>query len=242
MLPFVADISTYFLTISFGVTLSVLWFIRLAEDRHLARVVAIDISLAVLIGGFLGARLMHIFYEDPAIYKAEPILVLQVWNGGFVFLGGVIGAFLSTAVMCRIKGEPFWFWADVATLPISLSYMIGRLGCFLNGCCYGKPAEVPWAIAMNGADRHPTQLYTSAWELFVFTMLFFARSKMRVSGYLFNSWIIAHSAGRIIIEAFRDDARGDLIFGVSISTAISVILIVWALGNLVASRLHYKSS
>ncbi len=236
------DISTYFLIISIGVTVSVMWFIRLAEQRHLARVVAIDISLAVLIGGFVGARLMHILYEEPAIYRANPLLILEIWNGGFVFLGGLIGAFFTTAILCRIKGEPFWFWADVATLPVSLSYMIGRMGCLLNGCCYGQPAEVPWAITINGAARHPTQLYASLWELFIFAMLYLAQSRIKISGYLFNSWLIAHSLGRLVMEAFRDDPRGGLVLGVSVSTAISLALITWAVANIVASRLQSTSS
>lgn len=235
-----ADVSTYFLTISLGVTASVLWFIRLAETRHLARVVAIDISLAVLIGGFIGARLLHVLWEEPVLYRENPLQILEIWNGGFVFYGGLIGAFAATAWLCRLKGEPFWFWADVATLPISLSYMIGRVGCLLNGCCYGKLAEVPWTIEVNGAHRHPTQLYASGWELLVFITLWWAQPRLKVSGYLFNLWLALHAIGRIVMEAFRDDPRGDLLLGVSISTAVSVALIFWALGNIIASRLHHS--
>ncbi len=232
------EISTYFLIISLGVTISVLWFIKLAEQKHLARVTAIDIALGVLIGGFIGARLMHIFYEEPQIYRENPALVLQIWNGGFVFLGGFIGAFITTVVMCRFKGEPFWFWADVATLPLSLSYMIGRLGCFLNGCCYGRPAEVPWAVTLDGSSRHPTQLYASAWELLIFVVLLFAQKRLKVSGYLFNTWVILHSLGRLVMEVFRDDPRGAPLLTLSVSTVLSLVLIVWATGNIVASRLQ----
>lgn len=232
------EISTYFLTISLGVTVSVLWFIKLAERQHLARVAAIDIALAVLIGGFLGARLMHVFYEEPSIYRTNPWLVFHIWNGGFVFLGGFIGAFIATLGVCRFKGEPFWFWADVATLPLSLSYMIGRLGCFLNGCCYGRPAEVPWAVATQGVSRHPTQLYASAWEMLIFGLLLLARDRFKVSGFLFNTWVILHSIGRLIMEVFRDDPRGAPVLGMSVSTVLSLVLILWAMGNIVASRLQ----
>lgn len=229
-------ISTYFLVISLAVTIAVLWFIRLAEQNHLARVVAIDLSLVVLIGGFIGARLLHVFYEEPQIYKANPLLVLEVWNGGFVFFGGLVGAFIAAVSFCKIKHEPFWFWADVATLPISLSYMLGRLGCFFNGCCYGQPADVPWAVTLEGTHRHPTQLYASGWELLLFVMLYFAKGHFKVSGYLFNTWLIVHCLGRIVMESFRDDPRGHLLFGVSVSTVIAVALIFWALANIVGSR------
>lgn len=232
------ELSTYFLLISLGTTLSVIWFIRRAQSRKLDRVTSIDLALTVLLGGFIGARLLHVFFEQPEFYRANPLLIAQVWNGGFVYLGGVIGALIASVGFCKFRREPFWFWADTAAPPIALGYAIGRLACFLNGCCYGLPAEVPWAVSMHGVLRHPTQLYATLWEVGVLAVLLVLQSRFKTSGLLFNTWLLLHGLGRIIMEVFRDDPRGGLILGVSLGTAMSVVLMTWALFNIVASRLH----
>jgi phosphatidylglycerol:prolipoprotein diacylglycerol transferase len=202
------------------------------------RVTAIDLALAVLIGGFLGARLLHIFFEEFELYRLNPMAVLYIWNGGFVYLGGVVGALVASVLFCKVKNEPFWFWADIATLPIAFGYGLGRIACFLNGCCYGRPAEVPWAAVLHGAQRHPTQIYASLWEFAVVALLWLNEKKFKTSGMLFNVWLLLHGAGRIFMEVFRDDPRGSLILGVSLGTAMSTVLMTWALFNIVASRLH----
>ena len=119
---FIVPISTYFLLISIACTISTVWFVKRAVKRNLNRVIAIDLTLAVLIGGIVGARLLHVFFEEPQFYKDHPLAILEVWNGGFIFLGGVIGAWISAAFFCALKSEPFWFWADIAVLPISFFY------------------------------------------------------------------------------------------------------------------------
>lgn len=237
-LPGGSALSTYFLVISLAVTVCVLWFIRRAESKNLARVTAIDLALAVLVGGFIGARALHIIYEDWDIYAADPLAVFKVWNGGFVYLGGLVGAMIATVLVCRFKQEPFWFWADIATPPIALGYTFGRVACFLNGCCYGKISAVPWAIMISGGPRHPTQLYASLWDGILTLLLLKFEPKVKTSGVLFNSWLAGHCVGRIIMELFRADPRGSLVLGYSLGTAMSVILLSFALTNLVAAWLH----
>jgi len=233
------NVSTYFLIISLAATGCVLWFIRRAEAQHMSRVMAIDLALVTMAGGFLGARLLHVFWEEREFYTLNPIAVAHVWNGGFVFLGGVIGAFIASAIFCKIKNEPFWFWADLAALPISLSYALGRIACFFNGCCFGKTSGVPWAVQMHSAPRHPTQLYASGWEFALLAILTLTQHRFKTSGMLFNTWLVAHSVGRIVMEAFRADPRGHNIMDMSLGTAMSLFIIVWAGFNMVmASRLQ----
>lgn len=234
------SISTYFLIISLSCTASALWFIKRAEDKGLQRVTAIDITLVVLIAGFLGARLLHVVFEDFGYYRVQPIEIFYVWNGGFVFLGGLVASLIAGILFCHWKHEPFWFWADVAALPAALSYALGRLGCFFNGCCYGNVCELPWAISLQGMNRHPTQLYATLWELISLGILFKLEPRFKVSGTLFNTWLITHAVGRIIMETFRADPRGNLVLGLSIGTLMSLGLAAWAAMNLLASRLQSK--
>lgn len=216
------QISTYFLVISFACTIGTIWFLKRAEKRNLNRVTAIDLTLVTLIGGFLGARLLHVFYEEPQFYNQYPIAVLEVWNGGFVFLGGVLGAWMAATMFCIWRHEPFWFWTDFAMPPVSLAYAIGRLACFLNGCCYGKYCELPWGVYMQGGLRHPTQLYATIWELGLLALMLKIEPRIRMAGTLFCVWLVGHSFGRVVMEYFRDDPRGPMVYGLSLGTWMSL--------------------
>ena len=79
------EISTYFLVISIACVVSSIWFLRRAEKHNLNSHTSIDLTICVLVCGFLGARFLHVFYEEPAFYTADPLAILKVWNGGFVF-------------------------------------------------------------------------------------------------------------------------------------------------------------
>jgi phosphatidylglycerol---prolipoprotein diacylglyceryl transferase len=232
------SISTYFLIISAASIVGSLWFIQRSRRRGLRRVDAVDLTLTGLIAGFIGARALHVLYEEPVFYYQNPGAVFEIWNGGFVFYGGLIGAWLGILGFCIWRKQPFWFWADIAAPPAALAYALGRIGCFLNGCCYGKICELPWAIQLHGAHRHPTQLYATFWELAVVGILLISERRIKGAGHLFNIWLLLHSVGRIVMEVFRDDPRGGLIGGLTISTWLAVTIIGIALFNLV-SGLHF---
>jgi phosphatidylglycerol:prolipoprotein diacylglycerol transferase len=228
VLPYVhiysLQISTYYSLISLGCILATLWFIRRARAQNLTQVSAIDFALVLMISGFLGARLLHIFYEEPAYYAQNWRRAFEIWNGGFVFYGGVFGAFIGTSLFAAFRREPLWLWADLAAPPIALSYAIGRVGCFLNGCCYGKECQLPWAVYMQGTHRHPTQLYATLWETLVIVVLIKSEKHLKSVGQLFGLWLFLHGLGRSMMEVMRDDPRGPLILGMSLGSFLSLIL------------------
>lgn len=234
-------VSTYFLIISLACTLGALWFIRRAAARGLEKVTAIDLTLLCLVAGFTGARLLHVFYEDFSYYQANPFAVLYIWNGGFVFLGGVIAAWAAGVLFCNLKKEPFWFWADAAAPPIAFAYAMGRVACFANGCCFGKECVLPWAVDMHGYLRHPAQLYATGWELLLLAVLLKIEPRTRTSGILFNLWLLGHAGGRLLMEAFRADPRGDLLLGLSLGTWMSIVLGAFAGFNLINALLPHRS-
>jgi|SaaInlStandDraft_6_1057023.scaffolds.fasta_scaffold51012_2 phosphatidylglycerol---prolipoprotein diacylglyceryl transferase len=128
-----------------------------------------------MVSGFVGARLLHVLYEQPQYYINSPVEILKFWRGGFVFFGGAIGALVATAVYIRIKKMIFLKWADLFAPVFALGYAIGRFGCFLNGCCFGAQCDLPWAVQFPShqqhysslVDRHPTQIYTLLIELII---------------------------------------------------------------------------
>src|SRR6185312_1101301 len=83
-----------------------------AEKANLDVGIALDICLAIMLGGFIGARLLHVFYEEPGYYFEKPMRVFQVWQGGFVFYGGFFGALIASYAFIRKKNESFVKWAD----------------------------------------------------------------------------------------------------------------------------------
>lgn len=229
------QIPSYFFIIAIAIIIGCTWFLKLARQHRLPKLFAIDLSLVILICGFLGARILHVVYEEPHFYMQHPLKAFAVWNGGFVFFGGLLGAILGAVGYCRWKNEPFWVWADLATMPISLTYALGRLACFFNGCCYGSATDLPWAVTVQAMRRHPTQAYAMFYELVLLGFLFPISRRAKTPGTVFNIWLIFHSIGRLIMEFFRADPRGQFILGFSISTWISAILISWAGINLIGA-------
>lgn len=203
-----------------------------------------DLCMAAMVGGFVGARLFHIVYEQPMFYWSHPEQIWRIWEGGYVFYGGFIGGFLAVSAVIKLKSLDFFNWADFFAPLLALGYALGRLACFLNGCCYGRACDLPWALSMPhlaGGDkfilRHPTQLYATFIELFIFLILIFLERKKQITqthlnkwftpkGQLFFLWMALHSLSRIFMEYFRADFRGNLVLNLSISTWISVIFLI----------------
>ncbi len=230
MLPILSfgplSVSTYFLTISLASTLGVLWFVRRARAKDMNYVTAIDIALLCLVSGFVGARLLHVLYEEPEFYRANPWRLVQVWYGGFVFLGGLLLGLAAVVVFCERRREPLLLWLDLGIIPLSLTYALGRVACFFNGCCFGRQCDLPWAVMLAGERRHPTQLYATFLELMILAWLLLRERRPRASGLIFSTWLILHGTSRIVMEYFRDDPRGAPIAGLSLSTWLSLILVV----------------
>lgn len=237
MIPYIQigpmAVSTYFLVISLAATLAGVWFIRRMEARDLSRVQAIDLTLVIFVSAFAGARLMHVLYEEFGFYWQNPTQILQIWNGGFVYYGGLIGGLLGIYIYCLSKRIPFLVTLDQGAIPMAFSYVLGRFGCFLNGCCYGKLCELPWAINLRGEHRHPTQLYSSLGEAAIVALLLRVEKRLQKQpGQLAGLWFILHALNRMVMEHFRDDPRGDMILRLSVSTWMSVALICIGVGLL----------
>lgn len=195
-----------------------------------------------MVFGFLGGRAFHIFYEAWDFYKVRPQDILKIWQGGFVFYGGFLSALVACFVFMWRKKLSWGRWTDLFAPVIALGYALGRIGCFLNGCCYGKICDLPWGIAFNypglpEGHRHPTQLYAVFWELFVLFILLIvekgptlmkpiSRFCKKNRGALFALWLALHGFGRFLMEQFRDDARGAAIGNFSISSLIALSLVV----------------
>lgn len=223
-------IPTYYLVICLTVCAALLWVAKRAVHFNLSQKRALDLGLVLMVTGFIGARLFHVFYEDFPFYQEDWLRILYFWNGGFVFYGGALFAAFCAITILFLKERPkLERYLDLFAPVLSFAYGFGRIGCFLAGCCYGKYCELPWAIS----SRHPTQLYAFFWELgSIFILIGLERTERKSrpailckDGSVFFIWMILHGCGRLIMEAFRDDFRGPSL-GLSISSWISIGIIL----------------
>lgn len=232
-------IPTYYLVISIACCLGIYWSFLRAEEKGLSQDIALNLNIVILISGFLGARLFHIIYEAPSYYIQNPIEVFYFWQGGFVFLGGALAGYAAAVFYIRKKGEPLWLWHDMAAPVVAMTYAVGRLACFLQGCCYGKVCDLPWAFPLrqmnihtelvSSVHRHPTALYIVFWELGLLTFLIYKEKELKKPGHLFFYALLFHSLGRVGMEVFRADDRGPAFGDLSISLTLSLVFVAISL-------------
>ena len=236
-LPFVrvgqVEIQTYFLIISLTMVTSVGWLTRRSAQLRLKRNDALDIAVVVMISGFLGSRLLHVFFEEPRYYWRDPIQILHIERGGFVWFGGLIAGFLGGLFWIRIRKLSLATWLDVFAPILAFGYAMGRVACLLTGCCYGRICE----LSSGFSFRYPTQAFAVIWEMLTLAALLALESRNQKTrdygpsslrswpGSLFWSWVSLHSLGRVVMEAFRDDDRGPLLLNLSLSTFLSFLFL-----------------
>jgi len=183
--------------------------------------IVFDLVLASAVGGIIGARLFFVIGHYQEFLK-KPLLALAVWRPGLVFYGGLLGGVIAVLILVRIKHLFVWDIADILTPSLALGYAIARIGCFLNGCCYGSPCDLPWAVNFFDVPRHPTQIYSFIYSLVIFGILWSLRKKISKTGVLFWLYLGMYSIARFSIEFFRTSQR--VILGLSAAQIISVLI------------------
>lgn len=212
----------------FALSLAVREAGRVGEDPEKI----VDLSLYILIAAIVGSRLLYVAINW-RIFREDPLEVFRIWNGGLVFYGGLIVAFLVVMWYLKKHRLNVWKTADILAPSLALGQAIGRIGCFFAGCCYGKACHHWWCVtfthpeslAPKGVPLHPTQLYSSFNAFLVFLVLIGLRRRKKFEGELCWIYILVYSITRSIIEFFRGDHRGALLGGLlSTSQAIGVVM------------------
>jgi phosphatidylglycerol:prolipoprotein diacylglycerol transferase len=200
-----------------------------------------DLAVYVLIAGLVGARILLVVV-DWRLYSAHPRELWGVLQSGGVFYGGLLAALPVAWWYTRRHKLDAWRTADVLAPGVVIGQAIGRIGCFAAGCCYGKPANVPWAVTfkdMTAARQvgtpvdiplHPTQLYESAACFVIFGALLWIARHKRFHGQVAVTYIVLYSIARFVVEFFRGDTVRGFVFGgvLSTSQAIAVVFLLGA--------------
>ncbi len=222
-------VAWYGILISTGVALGILLAYRECIRHKIDPDHILTIAIASLPAAFIGARLYYVIFRWNEYFRFHPEEIIAVWHGGLAIHGGVIGGILAGYFVVRKYKLKFWKMADIVAPSIILGQAIGRWGNYINQEAYGYPTDLPWAMFIDGAYRHPTFLYEFLWNVLVFGFLIYRRYQPGVKqGEIFISYFILYSVGRVIIESFRTDS---LMLGeFRVAQLISLLLISVGVG------------
>lgn len=203
---------------TYGVMLAVAFLVGTWLGLREARRLAIDedklinVILIVLIASVLGARALYVM-EHVQEFRREWGSALALWQGGLTLYGGIVAGTVAGLMAARRFGLPMWTVADALTPSLALGTALGRLGCFLNGCCYGRPTSMPWGVhfpadsfaglEFGNAAVHPSQLYFFASGLGLFALTWWLRRRMSVPGTLFWVFVVLFALVRIPLDVTR---------------------------------------
>ena len=197
-----------------------------------------DLGIIAFVGGVLGGRLEYVRTHWVDRFAADPMAALDLRDGGYVFYGGLVLAVAGFAVWSRLHRLNFARIGDHVAPWIGVGICGARLGCFLVGCCYGCPSQLPWAvtfpeeaIAPPEVVRHPTQLYEASFAAIVlWGGLSLWRMRMRrFEGEVLALFGILYGVWRIFVETLRcDGERGYAIEGVLTNGQFTSILLILA--------------
>ncbi|MBN2506079.1 MAG: prolipoprotein diacylglyceryl transferase [Verrucomicrobia bacterium] len=181
----------------------------------------VDAGVWLILGTLVGARLLYVITYWGDQFAGRPWTdIFMVRHGGLVFYGGLIGASLAIVLYVRLKLMPLWRLADALAPSIPLGQAIGRVGCLMFGCCYGRPTTVPWAIHFpadhptHGVGVHPTQIYESLLSLALYAALATLYRRKRFHGQVFAAYLVGYAVLRSVVECFRGDYTSEFVLGI----------------------------
>lgn len=203
----------------------------------------LDLSTVIMLGAVVGARTLYVIvmWQD---FKAAPWEILMVWKGGLVYYGGLIGAGLASFFWLRTKALPIWAYGDVVAPGLALGQVTGRLGCFFNGCCYGRPDEVHGLIFPALGDnvpRLPVMLYEAAFCLILSVALYAFWPRRKFDGQVFWLYVLAYALWRFAIEFLRGDAERGTLVSDALSPSQWISLLGAVIALVLLSRLSRRS-
>lgn len=195
-----------------------------------------DLGPWLIMGAVIGARFLYVVsYWREQFAHAPWWEIFMVHHGGLVYYGGLAGATLGALVFLWRRRLPVWRMGDVLAPGIALGYAIGRWGCLMNGCCYGRASDLPWAVRYPPDNPlappvypvHPVQVYDSLLSLGLFVLLtrFFPRRKFE--GQVFALYLIGYAISRALVEFFRGDYPPEhLRWGMTPGQEVSVLVLL----------------
>lgn len=193
---------------------------RLSEDTIL------NFAFMVFLFGIIGSRLFYVI-ENAKFYIKNPADIIKLQEGGLSWFGGLILGALTGLVYLKKKKLPIYKVLDLIAPFVALAQAIGRIGCLLNGCCFGKASEFGIYFSVHGMVLIPTQLYSSLALIFIFIVLRFLQDNPHRQGEIFYAYLLLYSLKRFFVEFWRADST-EIFLGLTIFQVISILVFFFA--------------
>ena len=244
----------YPLLFAVAIVLGLFLAVREAKGAGLDPYRVFKAGVITVVAALISARLF-VTLEKFGYYSERPIEILYYWQDGLASMGAYIGGMLAAIIASWYLGLRPLKFLDCAAPSIALAICIGRVACFLNGCCYGKPSNLPWAVSFPSGSEphyqqllkgvispgqaslplHPTQLYEALFGIGLFFFLIRFRKRERQDGELIALLFLLYSGARFFFEMLRGDDRW-IAGGISIPQYLSVLGVALSACFLIARR------
>lgn len=227
------NVRWYGIMVALAVAVVVFWMVwQVRRGAKLSYDTIFTAALVAIPSGVIVSRLLHII-DRWGFYSQNPGLI--VGFSGLTIWGAVLGATLGIWIYSKFSKFNFGYFGDLVVPAVILAQVVGRVGCLLNGCCYGLPTSLPWGIVYThpesyaplGVAVHPTQIYEIIYLLIIFGVVFKLRGRFQPDGSLFLIYLSLYSLWRIGIDFLREGTP--LLFGLHQAQIIGIIVLLIAI-------------
>jgi len=229
------EVHSYGLMLAISFLIGIYWSMYRADKRGIDKNRVMDVSLIIVLCAIVGSRLMYVLthldeFRGHWLDTFSPFQSTgEIGLLGLTMLGGVVLALVAILIYCRVKHIPILKLCDVMAPAFGLGIFITRIGCFLHGCCFGKPCDLPWGVVfpmispagsiLPGHHLHPTQLYSALYGLVILIVILLLDRKPRFDGFLVSIFFMLYGIFRFGVDFLRyyeSSVKGSL-FGISLT-------------------------
>jgi len=245
-------IYSYGVMVATGFLVAILWITRESRRVGLNPAKTLDLVFYVIVAAIIGSRILHVLIAERERFLSNPLVIFKFWEPGLVFYGGLLASLIVSIWFIRRNKMPVLLTCDVFAPAIAVGHAIGRIGCFLAGCCYGRVVPSPeWysvifptggrSFAPGGVPLYPTQLMESAGEFIVFILLVILRKYKRFDGQIIATYLMLYAILRASIEFFRGDEERGFLVEPWLSTSQFISILIFASGALLYVKFWKKN-
>lgn len=251
-------VHAYGLMLALSFLVGIMYAAHRARKNNLDPDAVIDVGFWTIISAIIGARLYYVVlhfesFQGDLLSIVNPFQQGSIGIGGLVFYGGVIGAILAALVFFRVKKYPFLPYADAVAPSIGIGISLTRIGCFLNGCCYGGPHDGFLSVSyplvspagrfqqhIHAAGLHPSQLYLSLGGLAIAAIVLLAARRGKIfDGFQFYLVWLLYAVLRFGVDFTRHYEAGEKLGPLSHNQVICIAMVA-IFGGLILKNLVFK--
>lgn len=240
-------ISWHGLCLAAGVVVLYLILVREGTRKSFSRLSLSELALWSVVLGFVGARLLHVL-QYWHFYKAAPLKIFAVHEGGLTVNGAIFGVVVVTVVFARWKRLNLWKLVDVLAMAAPVAFVVGRVGCTINGDVWGLPTNGSWGLVywhrnasippeLLGVPTFPAPTVLQLWNLGLLVLLLTLRRRVSGDGFLFAVYLMVYALGRFIVNFWQ---AGDVVvLGLKFLQVVALALFLLGAGLMIYQRSRY---